>query len=128
MKVLLDTHAFLWLVSGDDRLGRKASQAFLNKQNEIFLSIVSIWEITIKTSLGKLKLKHRWMDTIRQQLRDNSIQLMPLEIDHCEILSHLPYHHRDRFDRMLIAQASFTKMPVVSRDHRFSEYGVKVIW
>ncbi len=128
MKALLDTHTFLWMVSGDSRLGQKANKVFSNKHNDIFLSVVNIWEMTIKVSLGKLELKTGWIDILRRQLIENSIQLLPLEIDHCEVLMGLPFHHRDPFDRMLIAQAINEKMLILTRDPHFKKYPCKTIW
>ena len=128
MKVLLDTHAFLWLITGDKRLSRKARTTFLKKENRIFLSAVSLWEICIKLSLDKLSLKEGWIGIIQQQMKDNSIDWLPIEMRHCIELVNLPFHHRDPFDRMLIAQAMVEKMQILSRDARFADYPVKRVW
>ena len=83
MKILLDTHAFFWLITGDKRLSRKARTTFLNKENRIFLSTTSFWEICIKMSLGKLSLKEGWVDTVRQEMKVNYIEWLPIEMAHC---------------------------------------------
>jgi PIN domain nuclease of toxin-antitoxin system len=128
MKALLDTHVFLWLMMGDDRLSQKAREAFLNPQNSIFLSAASFWEVGIKTSLGKLSLKEGWLKGFEDQMKKNTIQWLPIERRHCEKVSILPFHHRDPFDRMLIAQALVEGLTLVSGDHRFADYGVNCLW
>ncbi|MGB9440822.1 MAG: type II toxin-antitoxin system VapC family toxin, partial [Desulfobacterales bacterium] len=105
MKVLLDTHAFLWLISGDDRLSETAQKTFLNPGNILFFSAASLWEICIKMSLGKLSLKSGWLKTIEDEMKINAIQWLSIEMTHCVKLINLPFHHRDPFDRMLVAQA-----------------------
>jgi PIN domain nuclease of toxin-antitoxin system len=128
MRVLLDTHAFLWLISEDKRLGRKVRRAFLNPKNQIYLSAASLWEIGIKVSLGKLSLRDGWLKLIGSEMKLNTIQWLNIEMPHCEQLSRLPFHHRDPFDRMLIAQAMVEKMTVITRDVRFMDYGIDCIW
>ena len=128
MKVLLDTHAFFWLITGDERLSRKARTTFLNKANRIFLSAASFWEIGIKMSLGKLSLKEGWVDTVRQEMKVNYIEWLPIEMAHCIELINLPFHHHDPFDRMLIAQAIIERMHILSQDDGFSKYPVQLVW
>ena len=128
MNVLLDTHAFLWLISGDERLSETARNTFLDPDNRIFFSAASMWEICIKISLGKLSLKRGWLKAIQEELQSNAIHWLPIEIGHCDKLSKLPFHHRDPFDRMLIAQALVEKMRLLSRDNRFSAYPIKRVW
>ena len=105
MKVLLDTHAFLWLITGDEQLSETAQKTFLDPANSLFLSAASLWEICIKESLGKLSLKNGWLKTIQNEIKLNAIQWLPEEILHCAEVTKLPFHHRNPFDRMLIAQA-----------------------
>jgi PIN domain nuclease of toxin-antitoxin system len=128
MKVLLDTHVFLWLMSGDSRLSQKARLAFLETKNNLYLSAASFWEIGIKTSLGKLSLKKGWLKVFEEQMKANTIQWLPIERSHCDQVSKLPFHHRDPFDRMLIAQARVEGLALVSSDPRFAEYGVTCLW
>jgi PIN domain nuclease of toxin-antitoxin system len=128
MKVLLDTHAFLWLITGDKRLSKKARQIFLNPENSLFFSAASLWEICIKESLKKVSLKSGWFQTIQNEMAVNAIQWLPIEMLHCVEVTKLPFHHRDPFDRMLIAQAMVEGIKVLSRDSRFSDYAIKRIW
>jgi len=128
MKVLIDTHAFLWLLTDDARLSERARKVFLDTKHKICLSAASLWEITIKISLGKLRLKNAWMETIQKEMKRNLILWLPIEMPHCEQLTKLPYHHRDPFDRMLIAQAMVEGMHVLTNDTDFSYYSIKRIW
>jgi PIN domain nuclease of toxin-antitoxin system len=128
MKLLLDTHALIWFISGDKRLGKQAKEAFLNQNNMLFFSKVSLWEITIKISLGKLVLAERWLTLIEKEMASNGIQWLEIEIDHLKILADLPFHHRDPFDRLLISQAISESMSIVSIDSQFSEYPLDIIW
>ncbi len=128
MKVLLDTHAFLWSITGDDRLSKTAEEIFLNPDNNLYFSAASFWEICIKMSLGKLSLKQGWFKTIQKEMRINAVQWLPVEMQHCVGLTKLPFHHRDPFDRMLIAQAMVENLHLLSRDGRLSAYKIKRIW
>jgi PIN domain nuclease of toxin-antitoxin system len=128
MKVLLDTHAFLWLITDEDRLSENARQTFLNTENSLFFSAASLWEICIKKSLGKISLKGGWFQTIKEEMAINTIQWLPIEMTHCAEVTELPFHHRDPFDRMLIAQAIVEEMKLLSRDSRLSDYAIELIW
>lgn len=128
MKVLLDTHTFLWLITDDDRLSETARQTFLDPENGIFFSVASLWEICIKMSLEKVSLKTGWFQTIQEEMKANAIQWLPIEIQHCAEIAELPFHHRDPFDRLLIAQAMVEDMQLLSRDNRLSAYNIKRIW
>ena len=128
MKVLLDTHAFLWLITGDDRLSENARQTFLNTENSLFFSAASLWEICIKKSLGKISLKDGWFQTIQEEMEINTIQWLSIEMTHSAEVTELPFHHRDPFDRMLIAQAIVEEMKLISRDSPLSNYGIELIW
>ena len=128
MKVLLDTHAFLWLITDEDRLSEKARQTFLDTENSLFFSAVSLWEICLKKSLAKISLKDGWFQTIQQELEINTIQWLPIEMTHCAEVTELPFYHRDPFDRMLIAQAIVEEMKLLSRDSPLSNYAIELIW
>jgi PIN domain nuclease of toxin-antitoxin system len=128
MNLLLDTHAFLWLVTGDDRLSETARKTFLNQENSLFFSAASYWEICIKMSIGKISLKTGWFKTIQNEMEINAIQWLPIEMTHCVKVAKLPFHHRDPFDRMLVAQAITEKMKLLSRDSRLSAYSITRIW
>jgi PIN domain nuclease of toxin-antitoxin system len=128
MKTLLDTHALLWLLTDDKRLSETAKNTFLDQENSLFFSMTSLWEICIKMSLGKLSLKRGWLKTIQDEMKVNAIHWLPIEIRHCTELTKLPFHHRDPFDRMLIAQAMAEDMLLLSRDIRLSDYEITRVW
>ena len=128
MKVLLDTHAFLWAIAGDKKLSKTARKTFLDPGNSLLFSAASLWETCIKMSLEKLTLKSGWYTKIQNELRVNAIQWLPVEMRHCVELTKLSFHHRDPFDRMLIAQARVEELRVLSRDARLSAYDIPRIW
>jgi PIN domain nuclease of toxin-antitoxin system len=126
---LLDTHTLLWFVAGSDQLSKTARTAIESAANERYVSIVSIWEIAIKSSTGKLKLALSIEDFVSQHVLGNGFLVLDIMIDHAVVVAALPWHHRDPFDRMLIAQASVENMPLLSADqpstliHRYNVFG-----
>jgi len=128
MKLLLDTHTFLWFIMGSPNLSTTARALIEDVANEKFLSVASLWEIAIKLSIGKLMLSAPFDVLIPQQLSLNGFELLNIEIDHAALVATLPFHHRDPFDRLLIAQASVEKMSVVSIDAVFDAYSVTRLW
>jgi len=128
MRVLLDTHALLWLLTDDARVSNRARQTFLDTSNQFYFSVASLWEISIKISLGKLRLAENWWARIQDELSLNAIQWLPIKAEHCLTLTTLEFHHRDPFDRMLIAQAVVEGMAVLSRDKSMRSYPVRCIW
>ena len=128
MNVLLDTHAFLWAIAGDKRLSNSARETFLDGHNRLFFSAASMWEICIKINLEKLSLKRGWFKKIKNEMSNNAVQWLPIEMAHCAELTRLPFHHRDPFDRMLVAQAKFEDLQLLTRDVRLADYGVECIW
>ena len=128
MKYLLDTQALLFIAADSPRLTPKSREFFLHADNEPHLSVVSAWEIAIKVSIGKLGLSMRPGAWVREQLATNQIALLPVELDHVARVADLPFHHKDPFDRMLIAQALCERLPVLSSDASFDAYGVERIW
>ena len=128
MKVLLDTHAFLWILVDDPRLGRQAGEIFRDKSTQVSFSAVSLWEIGIKISLGKLNLREDWHDVIMSDMETNRIKWLPINSEHCRRVSELEFFHRDPFDRMLIAQALHENLTILTLDGKFSSYPVPVIW
>ena len=128
MRFLLDTHTFLWFITGDDQLGGQARDILDDIENEIMLSVASLWEIAIKVSLGKLELQQSFADLVPRQLLSNEIGLLPIDPRHLTVLVELPFHHRDPFDRLLIAQAISEGLPVLSGDEAFRDYSVQVLW
>lgn len=128
MRALLDTNSFLWFISGSDRLSNNAHNFIADLSNELVLSVSSLWEIAIKISLGKLELLRPFEQLIREQLRENSIDILPIELEHLSKVIDIPFHHRDPFDRLIIAQAVTEDIPVISSDTIFKKYTVEVIW
>ena len=124
MNLLLDTHAFLWLVEGDTKLSTNARQLIEDTSSVSFLSIASVWEMAIKVSLGKLTLRQPLAEYISYYLAINGFTLLPVTIAHTSTIVSLPFHHRDPFDRLLVAQALVEDMSLVSRDAILDNYGV----
>ena len=128
MKLLLDTHSFLWFVGGNARLSSPARAAIEDAANEAFFSIASLWEMGIKISLGKLDIAQPFEEFITQQLAVNHIQLLPITLEHIARIVTLPFHHRDPFDRLLAVQGLVERMPIVSIDEVFTAYGLTRVW
>jgi PIN domain nuclease of toxin-antitoxin system len=126
MKVLLDTHILWWIVTGDARLSAKAKKIFTDVQCKLFFSIVGFWELAVKSSLKKANLHKHWYTLIQDHLRDNSISVLPITPEHCHQVSLLPFHHRDPFDRLLIAQAITEDLTLLTADPKFKKYNVDV--
>lgn len=128
MRYLIDTHAFIWFITNDDRLGAQAYEEISNIKNEIVLSIASLWEMAIKASLGKLELGKPFRALIPRELIINEIGVLPIAQKHLLVLADLPLHHRDPFDRLIIAQAMIEGIPVVSHDSDFPQYPIQIVW
>ena len=128
MKVLLDTHVFLWWITDDPRLSPRARRIIADGANVAFLSAASGWEIAIKAKLGRLRLPDNPEHFILKQLELNIIEVLPVQMSHALHVYALPYHHRDPFDRLLIAQAQLEKLPILTADPQISRYPVEVIW
>jgi PIN domain nuclease of toxin-antitoxin system len=127
VKALLDTHTFLWAIADDKRLSRRAQQIYTGA-NDLWLSVASIWEIVIKVRVGKLPLPEPSGPYIVKELAKNRIEVLPIKLDHVLRIESLPGHHRDPFDRMLIAQSLEEECPLVTADPIFNSYPVKVLW
>jgi len=128
VKVLIDTHALLWLLEDAPQLSRQAREVFLDPEVQLFFSAASYWEICIKLSIGKLELTDDWEKIISRELRRNEIRWLALEPAHMRRVVDLPWHHRDPFDRLLIAQAMHESMGIITADAHFQAYRVRVIW
>ncbi|MGC7846518.1 type II toxin-antitoxin system VapC family toxin [Desulforudis sp. 1088] len=128
MRVLLDTHAFLWWIADDPRLSSKARSIISNGNNTLFLSAASGWEMTIKTRLGKLELPDDFKEFIAEQLVINGIDSLPVQMRHALHIHTLPPLHQDPFDRMLIAQAQLEDLPILTADPQIAQYRVEVLW
>ena len=128
MKILIDTHALLWIISDSRQLSKKAKEFFFDPKNKLFFSAASFWEISIKISLGKLQLKDNWPKQIEKELDYNGIAWLPIEKKHCIKVAELPFHHRDPFDRLLISQSIVEKMALMSADNKIALYDINIIW
>jgi PIN domain nuclease of toxin-antitoxin system len=128
VRVLLDTHAFLWLVTDHPSLSDRARSVFLNAGNDVLVSAVTGFEIAVKYSLGKLRLTEPPRDFMENRVRHNALSRLPVTLVHTYRLAHLPYHHRDPFDRLLVAQALEEGLPMLSCDEVLSQYGVERFW
>jgi PIN domain nuclease of toxin-antitoxin system len=127
-RLLLDTHVFLWWVNDDSNLTEAARRAISNTSNECHLSMASGWEMALKSSLGKLRLTKPIEAFVSDQLRANHFTLLNFEMRHMAKIEKLPFHHRDPFDRLLIAQAITDKLTLVAAEKVFADYGVKLLW
>jgi PIN domain nuclease of toxin-antitoxin system len=127
-RLLLDTHVFLWWVADDPNLTVVARQAIADVNNECCLSLASCWEMVIKSSLGKLRLAKSIGRFVTEQLAANGFILLNIELRHAVKVEKLPFHHRDPFDRLLIAQAVTEKLIIVTADSNFSNYGARILW
>jgi PIN domain nuclease of toxin-antitoxin system len=128
MKLLLDTHTFIWFITDNPQLSSSAKVLIEDELNEKFLSLASIWEMAVKCSIGKLRFDLPFQSFIEQQLAQNSLDLMKIEVSHLSTVATLPLHHRDPFDRLLIAQAIVEQMPIVGVDQVFDSYGIERLW
>lgn len=128
MKILVDTHALLWLITDNKKLSEKSRTYFINPENDLFFSMASFWEICIKVSIGKLTLSKNWEQTIKDELAYNSVKLLPISTAHCFQVTKLPFYHRDPFDRLIIAQAISEGCHVMSIDDHFVHYPISLIW
>jgi PIN domain nuclease of toxin-antitoxin system len=128
MKVLLDTHTFFWFIGGDSKLSARALTVIADLDNERFMSVSSLWEIAIKTNIGKLTLQLPYEEFIPLQLLSNRIGILPIDFAHLIAVSKLPLHHRDPFDRLIIAQAMIENIALVSADSAFDAYDITRIW
>ena len=127
MRLLLDTHAFIWWDVDPAKLSPLARALCQDPANTLTLSLASVWEMQIKIELGKLRLRLPLRDVIRTQ-QANGIRILPVTLPHILALEGMPHHHGDPFDRILIAQANTERMSLVSRDQFFSSYSVNVVW
>ena len=126
--MLLDTHVFLWWISDSTRLSNLARETIAEERNEPIFSVVSAWEIAIKVGVGKLELPDIPEKFVTEQLSLNDVEVLPMYLGHALRVHALPDHHRDPFDRLLVAQANVEGIPLLSADHHLSQYPVEVIW
>jgi PIN domain nuclease of toxin-antitoxin system len=127
-RLLLDTHAFLWLAGGDPRAGERIRARLEDPSLELLLSVASVWEMAIKKSLGKLVLEIPLGQLLEGQLDAMGLQILDVELEHAIAVEQLAWHHRDPFDRLLVAQAIIERLPIVSADPAFDPYPVERVW
>jgi PIN domain nuclease of toxin-antitoxin system len=128
MTVLMDTHSFLWFANGSSQLSARARAIIEDPANDKLLSMASIWEMAIKISIGKLNIAQPFEQFIPHQLQINGFETFEIKFDHIAKVIQLPFHHRDPFDRLLIAQGLVEQFPIVSADSVFDAYSVQRLW
>ena len=128
MKFLIDAHALIWATDDPSKLGVRASQVLQDRASELFLSAGTVWEIAIKTGLGRLELSLPLRDWVGQVIVEFDLTLLPITVDHAHQQAGLPHHHKDPFDRLLVAQAQVEGCSLVSCDTAFDTYSVPRLW
>lgn len=128
MKYLLDTHSLIWFITGDAQLSIHARRLIEDENNELWVSVASLWEMAIKYSISKLDLGRPFDTLFPHQLEINSIEILGVTVDHLKAVCELPFHHRDPFDRLIIAQSQVENLPIIGVDAIFDSYGVKREW
>ncbi len=126
MQLLIDTHILIWFLEGNNLLTYSRRQIIADSQNDIFISIASLWEMAIKISISKLTLA-RPFDEVTRQIAVENIEILPITPEHTLRVSTLPFHHRDPFDRIIIAQAQVGNLPIMTDDEIFGKYGIKIL-
>lgn len=128
MRLLLDTHTFLWYINGDEKMSAYAKQLIASPSNQCYLSFASLWEMSIKSSLGKLEIPLPISQLYQKYVLENHIRLLDFDIKYLQNFHDLPFHHNDPFDRMIIAQSIIENMPIIGCDKVFKDYDVNVFW
>lgn len=128
MKLLVDSHALIWSILNDHRLSPRAKRIFREGTDELSVSIVSLWELSIKIAIGKLRTIGSSVAYLRDECEEYGIQIIPLSTSHILRAEALPLHHRDPFDRLLIGQALEEGLSILTNDAQFRSYPVKVVW
>lgn len=128
MRFLLDTHAFLWFVLNDPRLSQETLKLISDPKNDLLISPASYWEIAIKVSLGKYEIPGSFQSWMEHQILTNNFEILPIRIAHTAKVATLSFHHRDPFDRLLVAQALSEQIPIISADGKLDLYSVERRW
>ena len=128
MRLLLDTHTFIWYVTDNPKLSAHVKLLIEDENNEKLVSIASIWEMAIKHSIGRLNFSLPFMEFVGQQLTVSNIGLLEINLQHIEVVASLPLHHRDPFDRLIIAQSMVEQIPILSVDAIFDAYAIARVW
>jgi PIN domain nuclease of toxin-antitoxin system len=127
MDLLLDTHTLIWFLNGDKQLSQKVRNEIENTNNKKVVSIASVWEIAIKTSLNKFNFP-KGLKGIVELIHENNFEILPISINHTLLVSTLAFHHRDPFDRILVAQSQAESLTIAIKDENIKQYDVKTIW
>jgi len=127
MRILLDTHVFLWAILNDERCNGPMREAMRDGKNELYLSVASIWEILIKADLGKLPLPKPTSTFIATEMHKNRVRQLGIQAPHLSALENLPPLHKDPFDRMIVAQAKSDRLTIATADTSFEAYGVQLL-
>lgn len=128
MKLILDTHTFIWWATSSDKLSSNVLALLNNADNQLILSLASVWEMQIKCQIGKLQLGKSVPTLVANQQENNHLLVLPIELSHVYALENLPGVHKDPFDRIIIAQAVVEKLPIITIDPLFDRYPVVRIW
>lgn len=128
MKLLLDTHAFLWWNEASPRISRRVRGLLADPENKLYFSVAGAWEMTLKVQSGKLGLPAAVPVYLPARLNHYGIEILTVTLDHVLAMSALPLHHRDPFDRILIAQGQVERLPIVTHDSQVRKYAVETIW
>ncbi|CAN5863764.1 type II toxin-antitoxin system VapC family toxin [soil metagenome] len=128
MKLLLDSHIFKWWRDEPNKLSTTAYSEISNPKNDVFLSVVTVWELQIKIALNKFTIKGGLETAVKDEQKNNGFQIMPVKLSHALYLENLPLHHKDPFDRPLISQVIVENMILSSADAEFSKYNVNLLW
>ncbi len=126
MRLLIDTHILIWFLEGNNLLSKSRRQIIADSQNDVFVSVASLWEIAIKISVGKLNLVNP-LDDVINQIGIENIEILPISPEHTLQVSVLPFHHRDPFDRIIICQSKVENLKIMTDDSEFGSYGVKIL-
>ncbi|HEY2093297.1 MAG TPA: type II toxin-antitoxin system VapC family toxin [Thermoanaerobaculia bacterium] len=128
MRILVDTHCWLWALTRPEALNPRAAELLGDEETEIVFSAASVWEIAIKSGLGKLRVSPSDGDSLFDIMEEQSLTPLPILHSHARQVASLPHHHRDPFDRLLIAQAQVENLPLMTADDQFLRYDIEVIW
>jgi PIN domain nuclease of toxin-antitoxin system len=128
VRILLDTHAFLWWIDEDRRLSARACELMEDGRNDLLFSVASGWEIAIKLGLGRIELPSPVDRFLSEQVTRNHMRVLPIELSHALRTADLPPLHRDPFDRLLVAQAQIEHLPILTADRQIAQYEVDAIW
>jgi len=127
MKYLVDTHAFIWYLESSPKLSMHAKTLIEDGNNLCFVSVASLWEMAIKIALDRLELLTDF-EEMQELLIKNSFEILPIQFEHLKVITLLPFHHHDPFDRILVAQSQVEKLVLISKDEKMKPYEIETLW